>query len=263
MTLPPRAARVIPWIAATSASAALFLPFIPLWAKAVFVAGLVGAALVLRHRAIHSVDHGALAQARKAEGQALLDAAMQARGEGHALHLRAGDGSDDAVEGMIEEALAGTGTPMLAIEAGGASPDGPQPARRIDWHQAVPRMLDRARVVVLTPLDRADLRWEVSALRTRGLFDRTIFRMPPASDAVDAAHRWEAARKALLVDGLHLPPYNPAGRWFRMCPDRGEPLGGAPYGYGQGLRATIENAHQEDLPKPFEVSPFLTTSQAA
>jgi hypothetical protein len=263
VTLPPRATRLIPWIAAASASGLLFVPFIPLWAKALFVAGLVVAALVLRHQAIHSVDHAGLAEARKAEVQALLDAAMAARGDGHALHLRSGDGTDDAVEGMLEDALAGTGTPILGIAAGAASPEGPQPARRIDWHQAVPRMLDRARLIVMTPLDRADLRWEVSALRSRGLFDRAIFRMPPATDAVDAAARWEAARKALLVDGLHLPPYNPAGRWFRMCPDRGAPLSGAPYGYGRGLRATIENAHEEALPEPYEVSPFLTTSQAA
>lgn len=263
MSLPPRLERAIPWIAALSVSALLFVPIIPLWAKAMGVFALVGAAVHGRMQLAELPDHEALATGQQARAQALLDAAMRGEGDGHALHLRSGDGTDALVEGMLGEALPDAGTPVLGVSTLGPATGGPQPDRRHDWHQVVPRLLDRARVIVLTPLAREGLRWELSALQSRGLLDRTVFRMPPRADAPDAAARWEAARRMLLADGLHLPPYNPTGRWFRLCPDRGEPIGGAAQEYVHGLSATLDNAHAALLPEPHDVSPVRTISAAA
>jgi hypothetical protein len=263
VSLPPRLERAIPWIAALTVSALLFVPIIPLWAKAMGVFALVGAAMHGRTQLAELPDHDALAAGHQEQAQSLLEAAMRGEGEGHALHLRSGDGTDDLVEGMLSEALGDAPTPVLGVSTLGPATDGPTPDGRHDWHQAVPRLLDRARVIVLTPLAREGLRWELSALRSRALLDRTVLRMPPRADTPDAAERWEAARRLLLADGLHLPPYNPAGRWFRLCPDRGEPLGGAPHEYAHGLAMTIENAHAAHLPEPHDVAPVRTISQAA
>ena len=263
MSLPPRLASALPWLAAISVSTLLFVPIIPLWAKAMGVVALVGAALHGRMQLDGVPDHAALAEDARAAAQALLEAAMRGEGPGHALHLRSGDGTDDLVEGMLAEALQDPDTAVLGVSAGAPGPDGPRPDPRHDWHQAVPRLLDRARVIVLTPLARADLRWELTALRSRGLLDRTVLRMPPRGDAPDAPARWEQARRLLLADGLHLPPYNPAGRWFRLCPERGAPLGGAAHDYVHGLTATLHGAHAARLPEPHDVAPVRTISAAA
>jgi hypothetical protein len=263
LSLPPRIERAIPLVAALTVSALLFVPFIPLWVKAMGVFALVGAAVHGRMQLAELPDHAALAASQQERAQSLLEAAMRGEGEGHALHLRSGDGTDDHVESMLGEALRDTKTPVLGVTTLGSATDGFTPDTRYDWHQAVPRVLDRARVIVLTPMARTGLRWEFSALRGRGLLDRTVLRMPPRADTPDAAARWEEARRLLLADGLHLPPYNPAGRWFRLCPDRGEPVGGAPHEYAHGLAMTIEGAHAEELPDAHDVCPIRTISQAA
>lgn len=254
MSPSPRVQRLLPGLAA--ALTAFLLLILPLGLKLTLVVLLLAAAAVGRRRSLRPVDTDAVEAVRRQQAQALLDTALDGRGPGHALHLRSGDGSDPAVEGMIAQALRATDTPLLGINTSQPTPGGPQPGPRLAWHQAVARLLDRSRLVVVSPLARDGLRWELCALRSRGLLGRTLFRMPPASDASDAASRWEAARRVLLADGLHLPPYNPAGRWFRLCPDRGVPLGGAPYAYAQGLHGALIEAHAGGLPHPLPVAPL-------
>ena len=259
----PHIQRALPWLSASGSAAFLLVPGIPMWLKASFVFGLVSTVVLMRHRRLHGIDHAALVEQRRDRWQALLDDALAARGAGHVLHLRSGTGRDDAVEGMIDDALRRTGTPMLAIASARSMSDGPCPGPRIAWHQAVTRMLDRSRLVVLTPLPRAGLRWEISALVARGFLDRTIFRMPPADDADDAAGRWAEARRMLLQDGLHLPPYRPEGGWFRLCGSRGDAVDDGNDAYGGGLHALILQAHPEGLPRPRIVAPVPPTPELA
>jgi len=253
--LSSRIQRLLPGLAAALTTALLLLPILPTGPRLALAVGLVSAAAVGRRRSVRPVDATAVEAVRQQQAQALLDAALSGRGPGHALHLRSEDGSDPAVEGMIAQALRATDIPLLGITTSQPTQGGPQPGPRLVWHQAVARLMDRSRLVVVTPLARDALRWEVCALRSRGLLDRTIFRMPPATDAAGAASRWEAARRRLLADGLHLPPYSPAGCWFRLCPEHGEPLGGVPYAYAQGLRSALSEAHSRGLPHPLPVAP--------
>jgi hypothetical protein len=251
-----RTSDLAPWGIGAVTAALLFAPVIPFALKVVAALGVGGVATWLGRKLADAPDHEALEEERRWTAQRLLDEALTGEGAGHALHLRAEDGADDAIEGMLAEALAGRDVAVLGVSARHPSPAGPQAPRSVDWHQVVPRLMDRARVIVLTPLDRPGLRWELTALRSRGLLDRVVLRMPPAPDTLDAANRWEQTRRDLLADGIHLPPYNPAGRWFTLDADDRGPGPGAAYVYGNDLEDSILTMLGGRLPAPRLVAAY-------
>lgn len=256
-----RTSDLAPWGIGAVTAALLFAPVIPFGIKVVAALGVGGLAVWLGRRLADNPDHEALAEERRFQEQRLLDEALEGAGDGHALHLRAEDGSDDAIEGMLIEALASgdlgeEDLGLLGVTSRHAAPDGPTPPQSVDWHQVVPRLMDRARVIVMTPLDRPGLRWELTALKNRGLFDRLVLRMPPALDALETAKRWEENRRALLADGIHLPPYNPAGRWFTLDVTDGGPGPGAAYVYGSDLDDALLRMLGGRLPAPRLVAAY-------
>jgi hypothetical protein len=255
--------RVLPWVVGAIVVTAVFSPALPVLVKVVGTAGVMTAAIWFSRRISGVPDHAELALERHREEQEMLDAALRGIGPGHVLHLRSGEGGDAALEGMLEEALGDHGVSVLGVDSRAPSTNGPRLSRRFDWHQAVPRLMERARIIVLTPCEREGLGWELSALKARGLLDRTVLRMPPSADHPDAARRWEAARQSLLGEGVHLPPYNPSGRWFALSPTGGAPRDGGPYTYGIELDDLLMRLVGGTLPAPRLVAPVDTLGWAA
>ncbi len=91
-----------------------------------------------------------------------------------------------------------------------------------EWHDAVAILSRACRTIFVLPSHHAGTIWEITFLRDSGLLSKTVFLMPSSSfaKAFDLKGHWEQASIAISSRcGLKLPPYDPAGVWFRLRED--------------------------------------------
>jgi hypothetical protein len=124
------------------------------------------------------------------------------------------------LEGVINRVLA----PHFDVIAIGGRPEGYGPSRilmppDLDWKNAFNIVFDLSILVLIVPHDSEGVSWEAEQLVARRALGKTLFVMPPTSRHFDADTMWTEGRTLLAAHRLHLPPYDPAGRFIRLGPD--------------------------------------------
>jgi hypothetical protein len=88
------------------------------------------------------------------------------------------------------------------------------------WQTAVETLLGPRDIGLMVPGYTPGMQWELRYLVDRGLLERSLLIMLPASCDPESGDRWEGARAAATSFGLDLPPYDAGGAFLRFAGPR-------------------------------------------
>lgn len=88
-----------------------------------------------------------------------------------------------------------------------------------DWMRPIMKTARAATGILVLPLKSPSTNAEVILLWKRGLFDRTIFLMPPWAEGYPLVEEWTLACRYWVPMGLKIPEYVPSGMLFTLGKD--------------------------------------------
>ncbi|MCI0552814.1 MAG: ankyrin repeat domain-containing protein [Anaerolineae bacterium] len=129
------------------------------------------------------------------------------------LHIKGFD-----LETMLAYSIAPT-LPLLALgKPGEHLGSGRIQTTDEHWQEEILRLMDAARLILIIPSHRSGTLWEISTLRERGYFDRTIFIMPPELGFHGGKYSedWQKTVSAAREVGVEFPVHISVGAFFRL-----------------------------------------------
>jgi len=89
------------------------------------------------------------------------------------------------------------------------------------WRDEILRLMEAARLILIIPSYRPGTLWEISTLREKGFFPKTIFIMPPELNFHGDKYSkdWQQTVDAAQEKGVEFPFHVPSGLFFRLSPD--------------------------------------------
>ena len=129
------------------------------------------------------------------------------------LHIKGFD-----LETMLAYSIAPT-LPLLALgKPGEHLGSGRIQTTDEHWREEILQLMDAARLILIIPSHRGGTLWEISTLRERSYFEKTIFIMPPELEFHGGKYSsdWQKTITAAQEVGVEFPHHIPAGAFFRL-----------------------------------------------